>query len=249
MGQLEGRTALVTGAGDGIGAGVARAYGREGALVGVSDISAESAERVAKEIEDAGGRAVALEMDVSDRAAVDAGVATLSEASGGPIHIVVNNAGIIRPAMFPKLTEDKFRQVIDVHLMGSFFCSQAALPHIPDDGTGRIICVVSAAGLTGTIGQANYGSAKAALVGLTKSMAKELARRKITANVIAPLAATAMTETIRTDERFKEQTLARIPLARWADPEEIAHTFVFFASDGAAYITGQVLPVDGGMVM
>jgi 3-oxoacyl-[acyl-carrier protein] reductase len=133
--------------------------------------------------------------------------------------------------------------------MGTYAVSQEALAFLATDGRGRIINSTSAAGLTGTIGQANYAAAKAAIVGLTKSLARELARQSITANVVAPLAATAMTETVRTDPRFAEKTLERVPLGRWAEPEEIAGSFAFLASDDAAYITGQVLCVDGGLVM
>ena len=151
--------------------------------------------------------------------------------------------------MFAKMDEERFRSVIDVHLMGTFNVAQEALSHLPDDGRGRVINSTSAAGLVGTIGQANYAAAKAAIVGLTKSLAKELARRAITANAVAPLAATAMTETVRTDPRFAERQLERNPLGRWAEPDEIAGAFAFLASDDAAYITGQVLCVDGGLVM
>src|SRR6266853_1845840 len=133
--------------------------------------------------------------------------------------------------------------VLDVHVGGTFTVSQAALPFLAEDGTGRIINVTSAAGLVGTIGQVNYGAAKAAVVGLTKSLAKELAKKQITVNAVAPLAATAMTENIRGNEKLAELALARIPLGRWAEPGEIAATFVFFASDAASYITGQGLPV------
>jgi 3-oxoacyl-[acyl-carrier protein] reductase len=151
--------------------------------------------------------------------------------------------------MFAKLTEEAFRNIVDIHLVGSFVCSQSVLGYLPDDGRGRIINVTSAAGLVGTIGQANYSAAKAGIVGLTKSLARELARRRITVNAIAPLAATQMTQNIRDNDKLAELTLARIPLGRWADPDEIAGSFVFLASDAGSYITGQVLPVDGGMVM
>jgi 3-oxoacyl-[acyl-carrier protein] reductase len=249
MFSLTGRSALVTGAGSGIGQAVAAAYATAGAGVLATDIDAKAAEAAADRIRASGGRAESCELDVRDAAAAAAAAEQAATLGGGRLHILVNNAGAIAPAMFPKLTEEAFRRIIDIHLVGSFVCSQAVLPYLPDDGTGRIINVTSAAGLTGTIGQANYGAAKAGIVGLTKSLARELARRQVTVNAIAPLAATAMTQNIRDNEKLAALTLARIPLGRWAGPEEIAGSFVFMASDAAAYITGQVLPVDGGTVM
>jgi 3-oxoacyl-[acyl-carrier protein] reductase len=249
MFSLAGRAALVTGAGGGIGRAVAAAYATAGAAVLVTDVDAKAAEATADRIRASGGRAESCELDVRDAGAAAAAAEQAATLGNGTLHILVNNAGAIAPAMFPKLSEEAFRRIIDIHLIGSFVCAQAALPYLPDDGTGRIINVTSAAGLTGTIGQANYGAAKAGIVGLTKSLARELARRQITVNAIAPLAATAMTQNIRDNEKLAALTLARIPLGRWAGPDEIAGSFVFMASDAAAYITGQVLPVDGGTVM
>lgn len=249
MGSLADRTALVTGAGRGIGAAVARRFAAEGCAVVVTDIDEDSCGEVVEEILSAGGQARACRVDVTNPQTVETAVAEAVDLGSGQFEILVNNAGITRPAMFHKMDDDVFRSVLDVHVMGTYLCSRRSVEYLPDDGRGRIINVTSAAGLEGTIGQANYGAAKAAIVGLTKSLAKELAKRNITVNAIAPLAATAMTETVRTDDRFAEQTLARIPLGRWAQPEEIAGTFAFFASDDASYVTGQVLPVDGGTVM
>jgi 3-oxoacyl-[acyl-carrier protein] reductase len=249
MFSLQDRSALVTGAGGGIGAAVARAFAAGGAVVVAADIDSAAAASVAKEIEQAGGRAEPAVLDVRDAAQAEQAARLAADLGGGTLNIVVNNAGVIAPAMFHKMTPDQFALVLGVHVGGTFTVSQAALPFLPGDGTGRIINVTSAAGLVGTIGQANYGAAKAAIVGLTKSLARELANRKITVNAVAPLAATAMTENIRGNEKLAAMTLARIPLGRWASPEEIAPTFVYFASDAASYVTGQVLPVDGGTVI
>lgn len=246
---LSGRTALITGAGGGVGAAVAEAYAAAGAAVLVTDIDKDAAAKVSERITARGGVAEPFALDVCDGDSARDAAAAAARLGNGTLSIVVNNAGVIAPAMFPKMDEARFRKVLDTHLMGSYHCSHAALDHLPDDGTGRIINVTSAAGLTGTIGQANYGAAKAAIIGLTKSLARELAKRSVTVNAVAPLAATAMTENIRSNEKLAAKTLDRIPLGRWAFPEEIAPTFVFLASDAAAYITGQILPVDGGTVI
>lgn len=247
--DLTGRSALLTGAGNGIGAAVATAYARAGAAVLVTDLDKDSAARVAEEIVAAGGRAESAALDVRDAEGAAAAAEQAANLAGGTLHVLVNNAGAIAPAMFAKMDKEAFDMVVGVHLGGTFTVSQAALPFLATDGTGRIINVTSAAGLVGTIGQVNYSAAKSGIIGVTKSLAKELARKSITVNAVAPLAATNMTENIRSNEKLAEMTLARIPLGRWADPDEIAGTFVFFASDAASYITGQVLAVDGGTVI
>jgi 3-oxoacyl-[acyl-carrier protein] reductase len=246
--QLKDRVAVITGAGQGIGACVARAYAREGAKVAVIDLNLEVANKVVAEINAAGGVAMAVACDVADRVQVEAMAARVN-AAWGRIDILVNNAGITRTAMLNKMTHEQWQQVIGVHLTGAFNCLQAVVGGMIERQFGRIIYVTSAAGVLGTIGQINYSAAKAGILGMTKSTAKELARYNITANAIAPGAATPMTETIRTDERFKEKYLDRIPLGRWAEPEEIAPVFVFFASDAASYVTGQILAADGGMTI
>ncbi|MEO8506031.1 MAG: 3-oxoacyl-ACP reductase FabG [Betaproteobacteria bacterium] len=246
--RLAGRTALVTGAAQGIGEAVVRAFASEGASVCIADVAFDRASALAAELAAQGVRAMASRCDVSSRAEVAATVADACARLGG-IDILVNNAGITRPGMLHKMTEDQWDLVVAVHLKGTFNCLQAVVPGMIERRAGRIINVTSVAGVLGTIGQINYSAAKAGIVGITMSAARELAQYGITVNAIAPGAATPMTETIRTDDRFRDKYLARIPLGRWAEPAEVAPVFVFFASDAASYVTGQVLAADGGLTI
>lgn len=248
QGALEGRVAVVTGAGQGIGQAIAVRYAREGAKVAVVDLDLDRAKQVVKEIEGEAGTALAVQCDVSNRISVEAAAVAIANELG-VISILVNNAGVSRPAMLWKMTEHQWETVIGTHMNGSFYWLQAVTPGMRQARRGSIIFTTSAAGIQGTIGQINYATAKSGILAMMRSAALELASSGITVNAIAPAAATPMTETIRTDERFKDKYLDTIPLGRWAEPEEIAGSYVFFASADAAYITGQTLSVDGGRVM
>ncbi len=246
--RLADRVAVVTGAGQGLGRAIAIRYASEGAQVAVVDINEATAQNVADEITAGGGTAIAVACDVSQRSAVD-DAATRIAAELGTITVLVSNAGLTRPAMLWKMTDEQWSTVLDIHLNGSFYWLQAVVPGMREAKRGYIIFTTSSAGINGTIGQINYASAKAALLGMTRSAARELAGDNIVVNAVAPAAATPMTETLRANEKLNDNYLQRIPLNRWAEPEEIAGTYVFLASDDANYMTGQVLAIDGGLVM
>lgn len=246
--MLTGKVAIITGARQGIGEAVAVAFARAGAdLTLVSRKIAEEDEVVGK-CREAGRRVLVMQVDVADRKQVEKMVARTLETFG-KVDILFNNAGVSRPAMLWKITEEQWDEVINVNLKGTFNCIQAVAGPMMAQKRGAIINVTSSAGLLGTIGQVNYTAAKGGVHALTKSAAKELARYGITVNCIAPMAVTEMTKTIATDPRFKDKYLERIPMGRFAEPEEVAPAVVFLASDAARYITGQTLCVDGGMVM
>jgi len=247
-GRLADRVAVVTGAGQGLGRAIAIRYAVEGARVAVVDINESTAQGVADEITSGGGTAMAIACDVSRRSAVDDAAARIA-GELGTVTVLVSNAGVSRPAMLWKMTDEQWSTVLDIHLNGAFYWLQAVVPGMQEAKQGHIIFTTSSAGINGTIGQINYASAKAALLGMTRSAARELAAYNIVVNAVAPAAATPMTENLRNNEKLNDNYLQRIPLKRWADPDEIAGTYVFLASSEADYMTGQVLAIDGGLVM
>jgi 3-oxoacyl-[acyl-carrier protein] reductase len=212
-----------------------------------------SNEKAAKEVVEAiqkmGSQAVAVKADVAKKVEAEALVKATVDHFGG-IDVLVNNAGFTRPAMMTKMTEQQWDEVVDLHLKGAFLCTQAAAQHMIAKNRGKIINITSVAGVVGTVGQINYSAAKGGVISMTKSMARELARYNICANVISlGIVATDMSEKITTDEKLKEVYMNRILLKRFAEPEDVTPAFVFLASDEGNYITGQLICVDGGYGM
>ena len=258
VGRLEGKACIVTGAGRGIGLAIVKAFAEEGGRVVVNDVDKQAADAAVSDVTAAGGEAVANSEPIGSVAAAESVVRTALDAFGR-LDVVVNNAGVLRDKMTHTMTEEDFDLVIKVHLKGTWACGRAAIQHWrplakkeAESGAPahrKIINVTSASGLTGAVGQANYAAAKMGIVGLTKTWAKELGRLNINVNAIAPAALTAMTEPLVQDPETAEVRLARFALGRYGDPEEIAPSFVFLASSESDYITGQILCVDGGLVI
>jgi len=246
--RLQGKVAVVTGARQGIGQAAAVALAGAGADLVLASRSIGAEDEVVQKIKGMGRRVLVRRVDVGNRREVQQLFADTLETFGR-VDVLFNNAGISKPAMLWKMTEEQWDEVIRVNLTGTFFCLQEAAKPMMEQKSGSIINVTSSAGLLGTIGQVNYTAAKGGVHALTKSAAKELARYNIRVNTIAPMAETEMTRTIATDPRFRDKYLERIPLGRFARPEEIGPAVVFLAADDSAYITGQTLCVDGGMVM
>ena len=245
---LTDKTAVVTGGSRGIGRAIAVSLAAEGAKVAVIYAgNAAAAEETLSLIKEQGGEAVAMQCDVADDAAVSDMINAVKEQFGS-VDILVNNAGITRDGLLMRMKEGDWQAVLDTNLTGVFHCTKAVTKLMMKQRSGAIINITSVVGQTGNAGQANYAAAKAGMIGFTKSVAKELASRGIRVNAVAPgCIDTDMTAVL--SDAVKEDMLKSIPLGRVAQPEEVAKAVVFLASDNASYITGQVLNVDGGMVM
>jgi len=247
MKRFDGRIALVTGASRGIGEAIAKRLASEGATVLAAARTADALARVVSEIEAAGGRASALALDLADPGAIEAAVKN-ALAAHGEIHVLVNNAGVTEDNLILRMSREAWDRVLATNLTGVFLLTQAVVKGMVRKRYGRIVNVTSVVGLMGNAGQVNYAASKAGLVGLTKSVARELASRNITCNAVAPgFIATAMTDKM-TDEAKSKMT-GQIPLERLGAPGDVAAAVAYLASEDAAYVTGTVVNVSGGLYM
>ena len=245
--QLDGKVALVTGASRGIGAVVAHRLAQAGARGGVNfHSSSDAAEIVVDSINKAGGEAILVGGDVSLEEPAEKVIKNLVDHYGR-IDILVNNAGINKDQLLIRMKPEDFDSVMNVNLRGAFLCTRYAMTHMIRQRSGRVINMSSVVGLSGNPGQANYAAAKAGLVGLTKAVAREVASRNVTVNALAPgYITTAMVDEL--SEETQDKILSTIPMGRFGTPEDVAEAVIFLAGDGASYITGQVLTIDGGMI-
>jgi len=245
--SLSGKTALVTGAAQGIGRDIALALATDGADVAICDVNLEAAQKTAADIETKGRKALALKANVAASADVTAMIDQVVEKFGR-IDILVNNAGITRDGLILRMKDEDWDLVLSINLKGSFLCTKAALKYMTKQRSGTIINIASIVGAMGNAGQANYVASKAGLIGLTKTIAREYANRNVTANAVAPgFIDTAMTQAL--SEQVRQDLAKQIPLGRLGSSEDVANAVRFLASPAAAYITGQVIHVNGGMYM
>ncbi len=245
--ELDQKVALITGGGQGIGRVIAGNLAKMGAHTVLGDINLEKAEKSAKNIRDSGGKASAVLLNVGDPVNVKQVFDFISKEFK-PLDILVNNAGITKDGLFIRMKEDDWDKVLAVNLKGSFLCGQQAAKQMIKQRRGSIVNIASIVGVMGNAGQANYAASKAGLIGLTKTMARELAPRNITVNAIAPgFIDTDMTRVL--DDKIRDKLIEQIPLARLGMPVDIAHSVTFLVSGHSNYITGQVINVNGGMLM
>lgn len=245
--RLKDKVAIITGGANGIGLEASKLFLKEGGKVAIADYDGDTASRRASELQEEGFQVLALQVNVADRESVDIMVKDVKNHFG-QIDILVNNAGITRDAMLSKMTAEQFQQVIDVNLTGAFHCAQAVLPYLVAQGKGKIINTSSVSGTFGNVGQSNYAAAKSGLIGLTKTWAKELGRKGINVNAVAPgFTETAMVEEV--PDKVIDQMKASVPLQRLGKPQDIAQAYLYLASDESDYVTGHVLHVDGGIMM
>jgi 3-oxoacyl-[acyl-carrier protein] reductase len=245
--SLNGQVAVITGASRGIGRAIALKLSAAGAAVVVTATSIEAARRTADEVEAAGGKALAVKVDVSVASEVE-GLFKEAQAAFGRVDILVNNAGITKDGLLLRMKESDWDAVMDVNLKGAFNCTREAAKIMAKARYGRIVNVSSVVGEMGNPGQANYCASKAGMIGLTKSVARELARRNVTVNAVAPgFIETDMTQEL--SEKAKETLMEQIPMGRLGSGDDIACSVLFLVSPGGAYITGHVLSVNGGMYM
>jgi len=246
--QLKGKTAVVTGSGRGLGKAIALKLAQMGANIVLNDIaSSDAIDATAEEFKALGYNVIVTKGDVRNAEDVENMINKAVEAFGS-LDILVNNAGITKDMLMVKMSEKDWDDVLDINLKGAFLCTKAAAKIMIKQRSGKIINIASVAGVMGNPGQANYSASKAGLIGLTKSTAKELASRNITCNAVAPgLIQSKMTEVL--PEKVKENYLNNIPLGRFGTPEDVANVVGFLASDDSNYVTGQVIHIDGGLVM
>ena len=244
---LEGKLAIVTGGARGIGKEIAMLFAKQGANIAICDVNLEEAEKTAKEIQDSGRESLAFKVDVTDQSQIQDMVDKILDKFN-KIDILINNAGITKDNLLLRMSEEEWDKVIAVNLKGTFLCTKIVSKVMLKQRFGKIVNLASIIGIMGNAGQANYAASKAGIIGLTKSVAKELASRNICVNAIAPgFIKTDMTA--RLAEEVQKKMLSVIPLARFGEAKDVADLAIFLSSESSSYITGQVIQVDGGMVM